>query len=118
VLRRDFTQEEVNRQEEGEEMKTEAELKVILDEKMADYEEPDNKQLANFAAVTISGGIHQAGQILSMFETMPTLREVWLKAHRTFQEDAYLLAIAVEDVNDEMMTKLGLTERLEGRNEI
>lgn len=101
-------------------MKTEAELNAVIAEKMADYKEPSNEALANFAAVAISGagGMAQAGQVLSLLEQFPAMREQWLKAHRIFQEDAYLLAMAVEDVNDDMMTKLGLTERLEGRDEI
>jgi hypothetical protein len=80
-------------------MRTEEELEQMMAEKMADYEQPDDEQLAQFVAATSYSATY--GEALNLIKTLPVLREQWLRAHKRLQEDIFIYALALDDaIND------------------
>jgi hypothetical protein len=88
---------------------TEEELRAKLDEMMADYTPPNDEQLARVVLVTKYGAAPDAfvQATVDMLNADTNLKDRCLAAHREMQEDAYLLAIALEEVAGEAVKKLG-----------
>jgi hypothetical protein len=80
-------------------VRTEKELEQMLAERMADYEQPDDEQLARFVAASSYTATYD--DALNLIKTLPVLREQWLRGHRRMQEDIFILALALDDaIND------------------
>lgn len=87
---------------------TEEELHAKMEKLMADYKEPDDEQLARFLCVQMYHVMNEYAveTILELFKSNPAIRTGGLARHREFQEDAYLLSIALEEVNNEIIGRL------------
>jgi hypothetical protein len=87
---------------------TEEKLRERMDEMMKDYTPPEDEALARFVLVQMYGSAPDAfiQRTVTIMNQNPVMKEGALIKHREFQEDVYLLAIALEETNDKMVDKL------------